>query len=188
MNDSPKPKRRWHQFSLKKLLVVMLLLFFVIAGWAGCQIAEYRYEEPAYHHFTGIGGQTGTRYCWYRHTGIQFLSLHNPEVTDRDLEPLQRLRHLRRLMLADTNVTDDGLRHLSNLDRLYELDLRNTHVTDAGLTSLYQLKGLKTLWLTGTSVTREGVAELMDQLPQLETVSTDAIFWASGIEVIEVVD
>ena len=40
----PKPKRRWCQFSLKTLLVVMLMLIFsVTVGWIGSSVLHRRY-------------------------------------------------------------------------------------------------------------------------------------------------
>ena len=39
MNDSPKPKRRWCQFSLKTLLMVMLV-FTVTVGWGGPKLIQ----------------------------------------------------------------------------------------------------------------------------------------------------
>lgn len=90
-------------------------------------------------------------------------------VTDGDLRHISRLRHLKRLILANAKISDAGLTDLEGLDQLEQLYLSGSHVhvTDAGLKHLEGLTTLKRLSLVQTDVTENGIAELKRALPGL---------------------
>jgi hypothetical protein len=59
-------------------------------------------------------------------------------VTDAGLEPLNALRHLRRLQMGHPAITDAGLDHLKDLAELEELNVRGTGISRAALVRLKQ--------------------------------------------------
>ena len=95
------------------------------------------------------------------------IDLQQKQVTDRDLEHLQGLVHLRRLLLAYTGITDAGLVHLVQLAGLDFLDLGQTCVTDAGLVHLVGLSRLRVLYLYGTDIS-DAALETVEKMPGLE--------------------
>ena len=197
MNDL-KPKRRWYQFSLKTLLVVMLLSCFVFA-WIGSRMKQARENrarvaavaettKTAVAAIEELGGTVTSsheklrRQTWLEEhfddpggpddpvgvLKVARVDLRYTKVTDADLEPLRELTNLQFLILRATKVTGLGLEHLKGLTNLQELDLQSTSVTDAGLEHLKGLTELQRLWLKGTNVTAEGVKKLQQALPNCE--------------------
>lgn len=102
---------------------------------------------------------------------IQELDLSGVQIQDQDLASLAALKNLAVLHLENTPITDAGLPHLGKLEKLSYLNLFGTAVTDAGLGHLTALKHLKSLYVAGTKVTARGVAELRQQLPNVEIES-----------------
>jgi hypothetical protein len=89
--------------------------------------------------------------------------------TDKDLELVARLPHLRRLFLGRAvDVTDAGLEQLVKLGRLELLVLDDDdQVSDAGLRTLGRLKSLARLELDrGRRMTPAGIERLKRALPK----------------------
>jgi len=117
---------------------------------------------------------------------------HYPQVTDADLQHLQKLHRLQRLHIESTKVTDAGLQNLKGLSQLQILVLvcpkvtdaglqnlkglgqlrllmfNHTHLTDSGLEHLKGFGYLQKLWFIDTQVTDEGVKKLRQSLPHCE--------------------
>ena len=191
----PKPKRRWYQFSLLTLLVVMVVSCFGFAwiGWrmqraqdnrarmatsekeierVATAIEELRgtyvreYEARPPTWLEGLFDDPGGRDDPVRVLMITRVSLsYKPGVTDDELEQLQVLKNLRFLRLTRISVGDSGLVHLKDLTNLKRLNLEGDKVTDAGLEHLKGLTNLEELDLRGTNVTDEGVKKLQQALP-----------------------
>lgn len=173
------PKRRWYQFSLKTLLLVMILLCLGPGGFVAYEQNKVRRQKEAVEAIEKLGGvveygrNVSTRSAMLRQIlgddtfgEVESVDFWNPsQVTDADLVHLARLPRLRSLHLADSRVTDAGLKHLTSLENLSGLTLDNTQVTDAGLVHLVGLKGLRHLSVYRTQVTAVGVAELQKSLP-----------------------
>ena len=173
------PRRRWYQFSLKTLLVVMLLLCLGPGGYVAYEQNKVRRQKEAVEAIEKLGGVVGygrnvsARSAMLRQilgddtfAGVESVDFWNPsQVTDADVVHLAQLPRLKHLQLGNTQVTDAGLIHLSSLKNLSGLNLDNTQVTDAGLVHLAGLKGLKHLNLYKTQVTDAGASELQESLP-----------------------
>jgi len=148
-----KPKRRWYQFSLRTLLLVMLV-FVVGVGWLS--ILEWRkaQDQRVLAHLS-MGQDMVAEYEWGR---VHKLTLRNP--TRDDLTQLEHLRSLRRLHLTGSGMTDASIEPLKDLPRLHDLSLGATELTDAGLEHITSLTRLRFLSLSSRKVTDEGLKQL----------------------------
>ena len=184
---------RWYQFSLRSLLVFMLLSCVVMSFvmcWLNSQkdwrIAEANRSIKQYRSGDSfIIGSSSPKLNLYeiealgRMTELKDLYLSGPNITDETLPILQRLNKLERLNLNESVITDMGLVHLSKLANLQILHVRSTSINGIGFIYLKNLKQLQILDLTGTKTTDAGLEHLkmLTQLKQLvlsETKITDA--------------
>ena len=191
MNE-PRPKRRWHQFSLRTLLLAVLVLSLPLS-WFAVRTEQARKQRNAVeaieelggwvyydYQWDGIGPQAPTEPSelpWVRESwgedffsDVTFVQLINVGATDADLQCLQGLPNIRILGLDNNQIGDAGLKHLEGLDNLQWLDLGYTRISDKGLKHLERLTSLRWLDLTRTQVTPEGVKKLQEALPACEIV------------------
>jgi len=183
-----KPRRRWLQFSLRTLMV-LVVVFGVGLGWLAHEVHQARQQREALKAITlrhpwvsyapnGSRRKIETGLAWLRElVGEEELFKTLIEVgfvghqtTDAGLVHLKGLTQLRRLYLGDNDVSDAGLVHLRGLTSLKLLNLRGTLVTDAGLAHLRGLPQLQYLDLSDTQVTAAGLAQLQQALPNCEIV------------------
>ncbi len=181
-----RPKRRWFQFSLRTLLLLVALL----ALWLGWHAVQVRRQREAVLTIEELGGHVLYDYEWPRGSSntppnepswlarlvgvdqvhdVASVSLaHNKEVTDADLRQLSDLKDLRDLNLGWTEVSDEGLAHLKRLRGLEHLYLEScSHVTDSGIAHLAGLTNLKELTVSGTRMSNAGMVHLKN-LKKLE--------------------
>ncbi|NQT16725.1 MAG: hypothetical protein HQ582_28465 [Planctomycetes bacterium] len=187
---SEKRKHRWFQFSLRTLLVFVLLVSIGMS-WLGVQLDRARKQREAVEAIEKAGGSVLYGYeltpsgssvpMWLRELlGEDFFfdvsgvvgARH--DFGDAGLEHLNGLTSLQGLYLDDMQVTDAGLEHLKGLTSLQRLDLEDTQVTDAGLEHLKGLTSLLELDLNDTQVTDAGLEHLkgLTNLVALELVDT----------------
>jgi hypothetical protein len=177
---TPKPRRRWLQFSLRTMLVLVLICSLP-CGWLAYEVGKAREQAAAAKAIEELGGlvEFGPASGGLPRRVVAWLGtlagedwaedvigafLFGTEVSDDPLEQLNGLSHLRYLNLFDTQVTDAGLEHLRRLTQLQLLWLDDTQVTDAGLEHLRGLTQLKSLSIFHTQVTDAGVAGLQKAL------------------------
>jgi hypothetical protein len=146
-----KPKRRWAQFSLTTLFVVVTVLCVGL----GIVVAPVARQRRAVAVIEALNGRVGyvpnktLRKAFSRPfrlwlprdylVEVKWVDLTGTQVTDARLADLQGLPRLESLSLMGTPVTDDGLAQLHRPTRLRNLNLLYTHqVTDAGLAQLRQ--------------------------------------------------
>ena len=185
-DQTPKPKRRWNQFSLKTLLIVVTL-FTVTVGWIGLRVQRARRNRDRVATITDAvaaieksGGRVtimnkerrpktsleeqfddpGDAYDPVRISTAWRVEFGNTVDTDSGLEHLKAFERLQSLDLSGTTVTDAGLEHLKGLLHLRYLSLADTKVTDVGLEQLKGLESLEELNLEGTNVTDTGLEQL----------------------------
>lgn len=169
-----KPKRRWYQFSLLSLLLLMTAIAVGPGGWVLYEQRQARRQKEAVALLAQSRAEVYAREQWLwsllerdapgRVVGI---ALRDPVTTDAGAAPLADLTDLIWLNLNDTQITDDGLASIARLPRLKQLRLDETNITDAGLVHLEKLANLETLNLSRTQVTDAGLAHLAD-LPNLK--------------------
>jgi hypothetical protein len=181
-----KSKRRWFQYSLRMLLVVVTLCA-VSCSWLAVKLRQARRQREIVAAIEKLGGDV--RYDeWFGRDSDQPTRspapvwLHNwlgddffrtvtvvdfrgNAIGNEDLGHLKSLPHLQSVLVSNTFVTDEGLVHLRGLPTLLNLDLSSLNVTDTGLECLRGLTQLKVLDLLNTKVTDKGVNRLQQALP-----------------------
>lgn len=193
-----RSRRRWLRFSIRSLLVVVLLLSLPLA-YLGMKIRGGQLQHSVAARITELGGtvvfdhhldDAGTVDVarkpgapkWMRDlfgesygSYVVAVNLHSSEVSDDDLQQFGHLSKLSGLNLGCTDITDQGLSHLATLHNLESLDLHRTRVTDRGLAHLADMSQLVTLNLGGTKITDEGLKHLapLESLSELHLTSTD---------------
>jgi hypothetical protein len=202
--NSPPPnrKRRWLQFSLRSLLIFMLICAVGFA-WVGRKIEQKRIEREAVEAIVKAGGEVLYDYQHARRTSppgpgwlrkllgeyffseVDSVSLDSAFLderrfpsfnTDAELVNVKQLTQLKWLIVGfRTTVTDAGLVNLRGLTELRALELPGPGVTDAGLENLKGLTRLKSLRLTGTKITDAGIVNLkgLPELQQLDLSMTN---------------
>jgi hypothetical protein len=160
MNDAgQKPRRRYLQFSLRTLLLLML----VLGGLLAWKIDKAKKQQASVAWVREIGGSVlydhevddnGTVRSNARPQAPQWLiaqlgidlfdqvvSVNLTNTEFRDLTPLQGLKSVQQLRLANTDVSD--LSPLAELTGIRNLDLSGTEVSDlaplAGMAKLRRL-------------------------------------------------
>jgi hypothetical protein len=167
---TPKPRRRWLQYSLRTMMV-LVLVFGVGFGWLAFQVQRTQVEQKAATAIEELGGwvefrpASGDDLSGYV-TGVQ---LGDTQVTDTGLAHLRGLTQLRWLYLHNTQVSDAGLAHLGGLTQLVNLDLDNAQVSDLGLVHLRGLTNIRILSLNNTQVSDAGLLHLRG-LTQLQAL------------------
>ena len=178
----PKPKRRWYQFSLRTLLIVLGLSLPL--SWLGLKLRQAREHQETVNAILEAGGYVG-----YEHN---VLGLGLGEVVyvawggggwhldlgDAELEKLKGLTSLRRLDVDGCQgVTDAGLEHLQGLNNLEWLNISHTQVTEAGLEHLKGMTNLEELWICclyqadrQKKVSDKDVRELQEALPNCRII------------------
>jgi hypothetical protein len=169
---TPRPRRRWLQFSLRTLMLVVLMVS-VPLGWFGMKVRVAEREDAAVDAIQALGGGISYRSddlptpAWIpRRHAVKVLAvfLGETQTTDADLgrlkEHLRTLPHMEELKLQKTRITDAGLEHLEEFTNLEELDLSSTPISDAGLVHLKPLSRLRCLQFTGSHITDDGLAHL----------------------------
>ena len=175
-----KQKRRWFQFSLRALLVFVVLVSIGMSC-VGVILQRTRAQREAVKAVRKVGGSVEyagflqlvcPEWALMLFRDVVWVDVSNAGFGDAGLEHLGGLTCLKDLNLSGTQVTDAGLERLEELPYLTALDLSGTQVTDAGLE---HLKGLNNLWrlkLDNTQVTGAGL-EHLEGLTYLEWLYLD---------------
>lgn len=186
---APKSKRRWFQYSLWTLLIVITLCA-VSCSWLALKLRQARRQRETVAAIEKLGGNVrydewfgrdsdqSTRTpapAWlYNLLGDGFfrtvtvVDFRGNAIGDVDLAYLKSLPQLQSVLVSNTFVTDKGLVHLRDLPNVLNIDLSSLEVTDAGLECLRGLNQLKVLDLLNTKVTNKGVTRLQQALPNCE--------------------
>jgi hypothetical protein len=180
------PHRHWYQFSLKALMVLMVVVA-VSCGWVKWKLDGKQRERGALAELNKIGGNFNYDWqyagqsappgpVWVRKllgddffSKVVLIQIEGDHVTDDWLLHLEPLTGLEHVYLKCPRITDDGLSHLSRLN-LRELNLEGSRVTDVSLVSLQNFTQLSYLNLSGTGVTNSGITQLQQALPNCQIV------------------
>ena len=165
-------RRRWHQFSLRTLLIVVA----VVAGLAFAYVKTvepYRLQREAMAAIIQLGGmcETKTPDSWisYLDNKAQDVVVVDLRKCDNvaDLLPLlARLPQVEAIDLRGTSISDEQMGLLTPLRKLRMLSVDNTGITDAGLATIGAFPDLRHISASATNVGDAGLA-LMAGLPRL---------------------
>lgn len=189
MQDSipPRSTLRWYQFSLRTLLVVVLLLS-VFFGWFASRVQRASKNrqrlavlENSVAAIEELGGTVVTHYHKTRSSSWLEELLDDP---GDPMDPIGVLTvkvvwfdrsKVTKADLQRARLTDAHLEHLKGMTTLEELSFAYTGVSDTGLKHLKGLSKLRRLCLCGTKVTDAGLEHLkgLTQLKSLTLSNTD---------------
>jgi hypothetical protein len=171
--DGAKSRRRWFQFTLRTLLVAVLVLSLPLS-WVAMKrhrerraVAEirrlsggvvYDYDYASSDWWGSARMPHFLREFFF--SGVYQIGFDPQTIDDDALRHVGVLTDVRVLALAGNQITDSGMEHLSHLTELQYLGLADTRVGDAGLEHLKGLASLGTLQLGRTQVTDAGLAHL----------------------------
>ena len=170
---APKRRRRWYQFSLRSLML-FILVCAIPSAWVGPKLEATRCEQVVVTEIESLGATVlypetkGPNWITRHFRRVMAVGFEGTQDIDAGLVHLKGLTNLFWLELADTKVTDTGLVHLKGMTNLVWLSLCDTQVTDAGLVYLEELTNLERLSLCDTQVTDKGVEKLQQALPNCE--------------------
>jgi hypothetical protein len=126
-------KRRWHQYSLRTLLLLVAAVSVVLACLTSYLRPRLEFRKAA-GPIREMGGHVEGDSSLGA-AGITSVVLSHTPLTDADLgrvkEHLETLPNLKELWLGYTQITDAGLVHLRRLTEVEWLWLDGTHITDA---------------------------------------------------------
>ena len=164
----PKPKRRWYQFSLKTLLVVMTVAIVAFGGWV--QYMRKRAQEnrdrvaavkEAVAWIDKVGGWIESEYIELRPQTWLEEQFGDPGEVDDPVDVVEvTVVDFTFYLDGNPDVTDVGLEHVTALKHIETLNLNFTNVTDAGMAHISGLIHLRYLGLNGTKVTSTGLKHL----------------------------
>jgi hypothetical protein len=163
--DLPKRKRRWFQFSLRTLLLFVLICAIGCA-WLAQKMKQKRIEIEATDAILKYGGTAFYEYQFDKDG--QFATHGKPAgpVWLRSLIVDNFVCEVTAVQFAvGREIKTGGLEELSRLPKLTKLDLIGTRIDDAGLDRLKGLTQLRDLWVESTKVTDPGVKDLQEALP-----------------------
>ncbi len=161
-------QRRWFQFGLGRMLLVVTILCIGPGGYVAYEQQEARRQDAAVASLNNLRGtQAYIRAHWLRkwidgpEAGyVVGLAILSPQATDSELAPMAALSELVWVDINDTQAGDASLAHLAGLKKLQRMRIEETSVTDAGMVYLAGLSELHTLNLSRTKITDVGVARL----------------------------
>ena len=148
---SPTQRWRWSRFSLRTLLILVVLSGLPMALFA-LKMRQARRQRQAVEVIEETGGRVAYDNELYGQEGglrvpawlvtlvgedffgsVEVVHLEGSQVADAGLEKLTRLTRLQRLVLSHMLVTDVGREHLKGLRRLKRLEFDDTHITEVGI-------------------------------------------------------
>ncbi len=189
----PKPRRRWLRFSLRSLLLLVVVISIPL-GWKVNRarnqrvvveelqklnaVIEYDYEKVPGNPFIR---QPPPAPKWLTDLlGIEYfgdvvkVEVEGPQVNDETIALVARLPELHSAGFASRGgITDSGLVHFARMHKLEEAILSSNRIAGTGLVFLTGLKRLKLLWVDG-SIT-DSYLEHASELNQLERFEVHSV-------------
>jgi hypothetical protein len=173
---APRGPRRWFQYRLRTLMVVMLAVSLGMS-WLAVELNRAGKQRAIVQAVENAGARIEYRDPLHptlrrtvnRHLFCDVFAViarSAPSFRDEQIKCLAQLPTLKALELTEVPITDAGLKHLEPLTDLEYLFLTGVPITDTGLDHLRRLPRLRGLYLLSTDVTAEGVERLQQALPR----------------------
>jgi len=191
-------KRRWFQFSLRSLLVVMLVLPMVLGVYARYRARSQR-QWRLVNELKAAGGifdlviadqrepevEQVPFLQWQKRLGIDLPQGLKSFTIFKSVEPgatlanLAEFPQLESLALCDGTVKDEDLAILAKLPRLRFLRVDSDHITDQGIAALEGCTNLHNVVIEGNQLTGKGLA-VVAKLPNLKVLHWDSELTTDG--------
>jgi Leucine-rich repeat (LRR) protein len=186
------PRRRWFQYSLRSMLVLITLAAIALAAWNTYR-KRLRLQNRALPELTRLKAEVDVQPVgpeWLRALPggedlfkVVGVKLEHHRFEDEDLACLEHLPYLERLYLAATPLSNKGLAHVAKCKRLKRLSLWKTRITDLGMEHLRNLEDLELLDIQETRVTEAALVHLRN-LPRLRMLKQTIVLSDEGIELL----
>jgi hypothetical protein len=180
------PKRRWAQFSLGTMFVVVT----GICVWLAFQVNRAHRQAVAVSAIRRMGGEVYYEYQYLETDGETNLTINavptappwllnslGEDFVYRAVAVTPKYTHFPGTFFGPalnhndfSDRTDDALEDIGRLGSLRILDLQNTKVSDVGLAHLKKLAELRHLTLIGTQVSTVEVDEIQSALPSCRII------------------
>jgi hypothetical protein len=176
---APREPRRWFQYRLRTLIVLMLAVSLGMS-WLAVELNRASKQRAIVQAVESAGARIEYRDPLHptlrsfvdRHLFCDVFAVSArsaPGFRDEHIKCLAQLPTLKALELTEVPITDAGLKHLEPLTDLEYLFLTGVPITDTGLAHLRRLPRLRGLYLLSADVTAEGVEKLQQALPRCRT-------------------
>ena len=149
-NDSvntAKQKRRWFQFRLRTLLILVLLVSLLLA-WFASELQQAENQREIVEWVRERGGYV--LYDYQSRNGKDVLNSLPGRERVREFIGDDLFAEVTVVSLYNTQATDAEMKRLQPLTGLETLDIQATKVTDIGLEHLHKLTNLKIVFLAET--------------------------------------
>jgi hypothetical protein len=179
MANSPR-KLRWYQFSLRSLLIAVLLVSIGLS-WCAVQWRRTEREEAAARILTANGVGVSREFPSprdYREPSWRSRLFGSPiccvalprEVAVEAVEALAECTEVEHIYAWGSDLDDATIAHLHGLRLIRRLDLRGTRVTEKGLSNLGCIPTLETLLLNETAIS-DDLGEVLREASRLQSLS-----------------
>jgi hypothetical protein len=179
-------RRRWLQFRLRELFVLVLFCGVALTGWNW--ISPYRKARREQDAFIAaveaLGGTVvSSTYgpSWFPVRHGHHVSFHRTPLGDKELAYLSTFPAAKSVVscdLSSTLVTDAGLAHLANWSVMRSLYLHHCPITDRGISEFARVKtgGLGNLHVPGCrGITDASVDDLLRLAPDILEIGGTSI-------------
>ena len=184
---TPRPKLRWCQFSLRGLMIFVLLASIALS-YLAVKLQQARSQEEAIRAIEEKGGSVNFDFQYevtkdgghYIHSRGDLpllldslrgnvVGVSSFKMDDATMVTVKQFSRLKFLAIDLSQVTDAGLANIENLRHMELLNLRGTGIGNGGLAHLKEMKNIQILLLSRTQATYEGL-EVIRAFPELKVL------------------
>jgi hypothetical protein len=169
--NTPKPRRRWLQFSLRTLMILVLVCA-VPFGWLASRIDDARAERKSVAALSRIGAHVSYTSSPSLSTDSRFDSSTQQSTAACRVDEWLDIRLFDRVValhaeglgrgVSPGQTLDSPIARVADLRQVQLINLDHSLVTDGDLVHLRPLRCLRTLYLWGTNVGDAGIGNIAD--------------------------
>ena len=185
-----RPRRKWYQFSIWSMLVLLTLVCVAAAYWRR-MVTAYEGQATAAEEITKLSGWITSEPAvpdWLRWlpladrcNKVVAVNLQERDFPEGSLQSLAQLPDVERLYLARSSVSDNDLEYVGKLTNLRRLSLWRTDITSEGLKQLEGLSDLRLLDIHGNRFLDETSLECLCHWPRLRLLIHDLTVTDRGL-------
>ena len=188
-----RPRRRWYQFSIWSMLVLLTLVCVAAAYWRR-MVTAYEGQATAAEEITKLRGWVTSEPAvpeWMRWLPLAdrckkvvAVNLQERDFDEGSLQPLARLPDVRRLYLARSSISNKDLEYVGKLRNLRRLSLWRTDISNEGLKQLEGLAELRLLDIHGNRFLDEESLKCLRHWPKLSLLIHDFPVTERGLQLL----